>query len=557
MVVGIGASAGGLKALTSFLEALDTDTGMAFVVIQHLDPTHDSMMSDLLGKHTGMEVVEVEEPCPLLANRVYMIPPARYLAIENGALVLSEPVKDRGMRMPIDFFFRSLAEQCRERSVSIILTGTGSDGAQGLKEVKEAGGLTIAQQPDTAEYDGMPRSAIATGKVDLIIPISEMPGVVGNFTGHPYIRDSASGDHLHESSPDHFKSVLSLLHAKTGYDFRCYKKGTLNRRIQRRMGLKQVDNIAGYLEFLRGDSGEVESLFGDLLIGVTRFFRDKPVWDKVLEHVIRPLVTRKKHGEIIRIWVAGCSTGEEAYTMAMLVFEEAERQGKSVDLQLFATDLDQAAVSIARAGTYPANIGLDLSQERLDRHFTEDGDRFRVNKNLRESCIFAAQNLISDPPFSNLDVVSCRNLLIYLENSIQEKITQLFHFALVAEGVLLLGSSESTAKGDGLFEPISKTSRIFRKKKRPATVKSDFPVMPRTARPKPHTEAKRREPGDPVEFGTVEYVRKVLLDEVRARIHSDRFRAQHPLLPRVSGSLSEHSCRAAVHPPVFESDQRS
>ena len=513
VVVGIGASAGGLKALTLFLESLDSDTGMAFVVIQHLDPNHDSMMSDLLAKHTSMEVVEASEPCKLVPDRVYIISPNTYLRIEDGGLVMSEPVKDRGMRMPIDYFFRSLAEKCRERSVCIILTGTGSDGTQGLKEVKEAGGLTIAQLPETAEYDGMPRSAIATGKVDLIIPIAEMPGVVSSFTGHPYIKDRKTGENLHESSPDNFKSILSLLHSKTGYDFRCYKKGTLNRRIQRRMGLKQIDEISGYLEFLRKDREEIEALFADLLIGVTRFFRDREVWDKMTEQVIRPLIARKKSGETVRIWVAGCSTGEEAYTMAMLVFEEAERQKKTVDLQLFATDLDQTAVSIARTGMYPANICLDVSQQRLDRHFIQEGDRFRVNKNLREACVFAAQNLVSDPPFSNLDIISCRNLLIYLENSIQDKITQLFHFALAPGGILLLGSSESTTKGDAMFEPVSKTSRIFRKKKRPATAKSDFPIMPRAARRKLQPVAKKGETGDGIGCGTVEYVRKVLLDE--------------------------------------------
>ncbi len=513
VVVGIGASAGGLKALTEFLSALDADTGMAFVVIQHLDPSHESLMSDLLGKHTPMDVVEVTGPCPLEPNRVYMIPPNKYLRIEDGELVLTEPIKDRGMRMPIDYFFRSLADQCCERCAAVVLTGTGSDGSQGLMEVKDAGGLTIAQQPDTAEYDGMPCSAIATGKVDLIVPIAEMPVALSRFARHPYVKAVRTAPHLHKASPDHFQAILSLLHTKTGYDFRCYKKGTLNRRIQRRMGLKQAENISGYLELLRGNREEIDSLFGDLLIGVTRFFRDRAVWDKLAEQVVRPLIARTKDGGVIRIWVPGCSTGEEAYTIAMIVVEEAERQRKSVDLQLFATDLDQEAVAIARAGVYPANIGLDLSQERLGRHFIQDGERFRVKKNLREACVFAAQNLIADPPFSNLDLISCRNLLIYLESSIQEKIIQLFHFALSPEGALVLGSSESTSKGEGLFEPVSKSSRIFRKKKRSPGGQGGFPIMPRPTRRRDQPPSTRTEVAQGGELGTIEFVRKVLLDE--------------------------------------------
>lgn len=514
VVVGVGTSAGGLKALTELLQALGSETGMAFVLIQHPDPSHESHMGGLLGKHTGMEVVEVREPCPIEPNRVYVIPPNKYISIKGGRLVLEEPLKERGIRMPIDYFFRSLAEQCGERCVSIILTGGGGDGAQGIREVKASGGLTIAQDPETAEFDGMPLSAIATGKIDRRVPIAQMPELLSRYTPSPSHKPGVEGiRQLHKSSPEDFQSILGLLQSETGYDFRPYKKGTLNRRIQRRMGLGQIGEISAYLKFLQKDPKEIEALSGDLLIGVTRFFRDRRVWDKMLDLVIRPLIERKGRGDTIRIWVPGCSTGEEAYTIAMLVFEESEKQGKPMDLRLFATDLDHSAVAAARAGMYPENIGLDLSQDRLDRHFIREGNGYRVNKKLRETCVFAVQNLISDPPHSNLDLISCRNLLIYLESSIKEQLTRLFHFALATDGALLLGSSESPAKGEGLFEPIAKTHRIFRTKSEVSSPKGGhIPIMPHSVPGKAQVSATREEAAASAELGTVEFVRKVLLD---------------------------------------------
>ena len=512
VVVGIGASAGGLKDLSRFLQAMDADSGMAIVIIQHLDPDHESHMSDLLGRHTAMEVVEVSEPCPLQANRVYVIPPGKYLSIKDRCLVLEEPTTERGMRMPVDYFFRSLAEQCRERSICIVLTGTGSDGTQGLQEVKEAGGLTIAQDPDSAEYDGMPRSVIASGMVDLTLPIAEIPKALSDFLSHPYFQGEVESRHLHESSPNQFQSIISHLHARTGYDFRCYKKGTLHRRIQRRMGLRRLEDASAYLKFLRDDADEVNALFNDLLIGVTRFFRDREIWETVTEKVIRPLVKKKKSGENLRIWIAGCSTGEEAYTMAILVVEEIERQKKEISFQLFATDLSQDAIKIARIGIYPASISLDLTQERLDRFFTQEGERFQVSKKVREYCIFAAQNLISDPPFSNLDIVSCRNLLIYLERSVQEKISKLFHFALSPDGILLLGSSESITNSLDIFDPISKSSRIYRKIKRDSLTATKIPTMPRPKPPQTQKSSPPINPNNSENQAIVEFVSKVLLD---------------------------------------------
>lgn len=511
LVVGIGASAGGLQALTSLLKAMDGTPGVALVIIQHLDPNHPSLMSSLLDKHSSMEVIEVSEPCPVSEGRVYLIPPGKYLRIEDHQLILEESVEDRGRRMPVDYFFRSLAEQCGERCACLVLTGTGSDGTQGLTEVKEAGGLTIAQDPESAEYDGMPRSVVASGMVDLTLPLEEIPGALVSFRYHPYLEENRLGD-PRETSPNQFNAILNHLHARIGYDFRSYKKGTMNRRIQRRMGLRQMKEASEYLDFLRDDPDEVHVLFRDLLIGVTRFFRDPEVWESLAETVIPPLVRKKSPGDPIRVWIPGCSTGEEAYTIAILIFEEVKRQKKAINLQLFATDLDQGAIEVARGGLYPVNVGLDLTQERMDRFFTRENGQFRVNKRLRECCIFAAQNLISDPPFSNLDLVSCRNLLIYLERSIQAKITELFHFALSPEGVLILGSSESTAGARDLFDPISKRHRIFRKREKEAGATAKIPVMPRV-QPLPKIVGAASPAGiGNTQWGIVEVARKFLLD---------------------------------------------
>lgn len=513
MVVGIGASAGGLGAFTTFLEALEPDTGMAYVLIQHLEPSHDSLLAELLDKRSDMEVVQVEEPCPIQADHVYVIPPDTYLKIEDDQLVLTETIKDRGMRMPIDFFFRSLAKEKRERAIGIVLTGTGSDGTHGVKEIKASGGLTIAQDPNQAEYDGMPRSAIGSGTIDSVLEIGDMPDLLRDFGNHSYVCGGDHSQEWHEAKPDSFKSILDYLYAQTGYDFRNYKKGTLSRRIQRRLGLLHLENIDEYLDLFRKNNEEVEALFNDLLIGVTRFFRDPETWEGVAEDVIRPLVKERGNGDTIRIWVPGCSSGEEAYTIGMLLYDEIDRQKKAIGIQIFATDLDTKAISIARSGLYPANIGLDLSEEHLGRYFISEGDQYRVVKRLREVCVFAVQNLIADPPFSNLDLISCRNLMIYLDSSVQKKLITLFHFALNPDGSLLLGSSESINRNNELFQPISKSLRIFSKKKRPLNSKSDFPLFPRSGQQRNKTEPRpgsSEAKGQPV--GTVELARKVLLD---------------------------------------------
>jgi len=482
LVVGVGASAGGLESFRRFLKPIPADAGLAFVLIQHLDPNHESLMADLLAKWTEMQVVQVDKPTVIEPNHVYVIPPNRYIKLKESTLLLEEPVRQRGMRMPIDAFFRSLAEARGSRSVCVILSGTGSDGTSGLQEIKAAGGMTLAQTPSSAEYDGMPRSAISSGQVDCVLDIEQMAATILRFLRHPY----AGGENpkmpaLHELAPDEFQSILALLRAHTDYDFYHYKKGTLDRRIQRRLGLRQIDTFRDYLQLLRKDPEEMRALFKDLLIGVTRFFRDKPNWEVLQEKVIAPLVERKQREQPIRIWVPGCSSGEEAYSIVIAIFEECERQGKHPPVQLFGTDLDEEAIGVARGGLYPTNIAGDLSIEHLQRYFTQENGQYSVQRRLRECVVFAEQNLISDPPFSNLDLVSCRNLLIYLEHTIQEKLMQLFHFALSPGGFLFLGSAESVTRSEKLFEPVSKEARIYqRAEANPSAKGGTFPVVKQT-----------------------------------------------------------------------------
>lgn len=476
VVVGLGASAGGLDAYRQFLQAMPGDSGIAFVMIQHLDPSHESLMADLLSQHTDMPVQQVEKAIRVEPNHVYMIPPNKYLKLSDGYLYLEEPVKQRGMRMPIDYFFRSLAEVYRERAIAIVLSGTGTDGTLGIKEVKGNGGVTIVQQPDTAQHDGMPRSALATGMVDMVLPVAEMPAALLRFIRHPYMRATGRDAALEDDDEDHFRSILSLLRAHTEYDFRCYKKGTLKRRIQRRMGLNHIQTLKDYLPLLRRNRDEVTALFKDLLISVTSFFREPEAFALLEEEVLAKLVAQKKPDESIRVWVPGCATGEEAFSIAMLIHEQFEKQNRTCDLQIFGTDLDAGAIDLARSGSFPLSIAGDLSPTRLSRFFQEDGQSYKVNRRLREASVFAVQNLISDPPFSNLDLISCRNVMIYLEAECQTKLMQLFHFALRDDGCLFLGSSETIGRHSQMFHPVSESLRIYRKSPRPGQSRPGFPI---------------------------------------------------------------------------------
>ena len=461
-VVGIGASAGGLEALKTFFAAVPPSTGLAYVVVVHLDPTHESALPELLGRVTSLPVEAATDRQVLQPDRVYIIPPNRHLVVEGGLIRVTEPLDRRGLRGTIDHFFRSLAADQRERAICIVLSGTGTEGTLGATAVKAEGGMVMAQDPQTAAQPGMPASLIATGLVDFTLSPEKMPEAILGYVRHPYLHATQSRPLVVDrQSPDGWQSIVSLLRARTKIDFRGYKKGTLIRRIERRMGLQQIKSHKRYLEFLKSTPGEVDLLFKDLLIGVTRFFRDAPAWDKLGAQVMANLVGEDGYEAPIRAWVPGCATGEEAYSLAILAAEKAADVQSPRRIQIFATDVDEGALDIARSGVYPESIVLDVSPQRLQRFFTREDHRFRVAKGIRESVVFASQNLISDPPFSKLDLVCCRNVLIYLEPDVQRKLIALFHFALKPRGFLFLGGSESVGEGEDLFTPLSKRWRIY------------------------------------------------------------------------------------------------
>ena len=468
-VVGLGASAGGLDAFRRLLAVLPAGTGMAFILIQHLDPTHASMMVDLLAGHTPLTVQQAADGMPIEPEHVYLIPPGAYLSIRAGALRLSQPRERHGARLPFDFFLRSLADELGERSICVILSGTGSDGSQGLKAVKEKGGLVIVQEPSEAEYDGMPRSAIMTRAVDLVLPVAEIPQILAKYAGAKRLP-------LDDHPPDRVAEIVNLVRTKTSHDFTLYKPGTLSRRIERRVALAGVDDSDRYLDMLRENPAEIELLAKDLLINVTSFFRDPKAFEFLAEEVIPDLVSRHSVDRPLRIWIAGCSTGEETYSLAMLFLEEIAAAKRNIKLQVFASDVDEDAVAIAREGRYPELIAADVSPLRLTRFFTREEHGYRVVPELRAVVVFTAQDVLADPPFSRLDLISCRNLLIYLRPEAQQKVLLLFHFALGEGGILMLGGSETVGGLDDRFEPISKTQRIYRQIGRSRPGEIDFPI---------------------------------------------------------------------------------
>ena len=463
-IIGIGASAGGLEALEQFLHGVPEASGMAFIIVQHLDPDYKGFMPELLQRITQMAVHQVTDQMKVRPDCVYVIPPNKEMSILHGNLYLLEPAKPRGLRLPIDIFFRSLAEDLQGKSIGVILSGMGSDGTLGVRAIKEKAGLVVVQDPATAKFDGMPRSAIDAGLADIVAPATELPEKICQYLLHvPTMPTGGSG--VTSSLKSSLDKILILIRAHTGHDFSLYKKSTLYRRIERRMAIHLIDRIAGYVRFLQENPREIDLLFKELLIGVTTFFRDPLVWEQVKDQIISRLLVESPDGRMLRAWVAGCSTGEEAYTLAM-VFREGLEQitpRKRLSLQIYATDLDRDAIERARKGFYPDNILSDVSQERLDRFFIREEPGYRVSKEIREMVVFAPQNLIMDPPFTRLDIISCRNLLIYLEPEIQKKILPLFHYSLNREGILLLGTSESIGGFTTLFKTLDNDSRLFQR----------------------------------------------------------------------------------------------
>jgi two-component system, chemotaxis family, CheB/CheR fusion protein len=463
-VVGIGASAGGLDACTKLLGALPSDNGMAFILVQHLDPTHESMMAELLAHRTSMTVVQASSSMLVEREHLYIIPPGSYLSVSNGALHLSRPEAHHGARLPFDFLLRSLAKEYGERAICVILSGTGADGSLGLKAVKEKGGLVIAQDPDEAAFDGMPRSAILTGAVDLVRPLASIPDALVKFHRRMALSRAAVAPAETIFSADWLPEIIDLLRTRTAHDFRLYKEGTLTRRIERRMAMASIetDDMERYLDALKNDEKELDRLATDLLINVTSFFRDPKVFDVLSEKIIPDLVHNHSIDQPLRVWIAGCSTGEETYSLAMVFREGITAAKREIKLQIFASDVDADAVATAREGLYPETIAADVSPARLARFFSKDDHGYRILPELRATIVFAVQDVLADPPFSRLDLVSCRNLLIYLRPEAQEKVISLFHFALREGGILLLGSAETTGSSKGRFEVISKTERLYR-----------------------------------------------------------------------------------------------
>lgn len=475
-VVGIGSSAGGLEAMSKLLRAVPEQSGLAFVVAAHLDPTHESHLVALLARCTAMPVVQIENGTRVEPDHVYVIAPDRELTIKEGVLRSTRPEAPRGHRHPVDVFFRSLAEDQGERAIGVILSGTGTNGSLGLRFIKAEGGIVVAQEPETAGFQGMPRSAMGTGVVDLVLPPERIPEALLGVTRFPGTEEKLQepdGADPH----DQLRTLLALLRAQARRDFDGYKKRTLLRRIHRRMGLHRIASLGDYIDRLRKDPHEVKALVADLTINVTGFFRDPEAWQELASKVVGPLVQERPTDSAIRVWVPGCSTGEEAYSVAMLLAEAAETAGKSFDLRLFATDVAESVLSPARAGHYPGSVALDVGEERLARFFEQQDDTYYIRKSLREMITFAPQNLLQDPPFSRLDLISCRNLLIYLEPECQRRVLGLFHFALREGGHLFLGSAETTSGQEDLFQTVSKKWRIFRRLGPTRHDIVDFPIF--------------------------------------------------------------------------------
>ena len=446
------------------MDALPANNGMAFILVQHLDPTHESMMVDLLAGHTSMTVRQATDGMPLEHDHLYVIPPGTYLSVGSGTLRLSQPQARHGARLPFDFLLHSLAEMCGPRAMCVILSGTGADGSLGLKAVKEKHGLVIVQEPDEAGYDGMPRNAIMTGAVDLVLPIAEIPAALVKYDQRMALSGKQNNSRPQDAPEDWLAGIVDLLRTKTTHDFRLYKPGTLRRRIERRMAMVAIksDETDRYREMLGSDAGELELLAKDLLINVTSFFRDPKVFDFLAEKIIPDLVRSHTPDHPLRIWIAGCSTGEETYSLAMLFHEQIRAAKRNIKLQVFASDVDPDAIARAREGLYPETIEADVSPARLARFFSKEDHNYRVLPELRAAVVFTVQDVLADPPFSRLDLVSCRNLLIYLRPEAQAKVISLFHFALREGGLLLLGSSETLGNADGRFKVISKAERLYR-----------------------------------------------------------------------------------------------
>lgn len=462
-IVCIGASAGGLEALELFLGNVPENSGLGYVVIQHLDPTQKGFLPELLQRISNMHVYQVKDRMAVKPNCVYVIPPNKSMSILKGVLHLFEPSETRGLRLPIDIFLRSLADDQGENGIAVILSGMGSDGSVGIRALKEKKGIVLVQDPSDAKYDSMPRNAIDAVQIDVVAPVKELPAKLIALLKHIPKLDSNAGMEINDQSS--LEKIVILLRTHTGNDFSLYKKNTLYRRIERRMDVHKIDKIASYVHFLKENSKEVDILFKELLIGVTNFFRDKAVWKKLEETVIPSLLVNQPEGAVLRAWVAGCSTGEEAYSLAILFKEVLQKINPygGITLQIFATDLDKEAIETARKGLFSNNITADLSPERIARFFNVTDDGYRINTEIREMVVFAKHNIILHPPFTKIDILTCRNLLIYMDAELQKKLLGLFYYSINPKGFMVLGSAETLGSQSHFFEPIESKLKIFKR----------------------------------------------------------------------------------------------
>jgi two-component system, chemotaxis family, CheB/CheR fusion protein len=481
-IVGIGASAGGLEALDQFFVNVPESSGMAFVVVQHLDPIHKGFMPELIQRVTSMSVYQVTDNMKVKPNCIYIIPPNKNISILKGTLHLFDFTERHGLRLPIDFFFNSLADDLKENSIGIILSGMGSDGSFGARSIKEKAGIVLVQDPASAKYDGMPRNAIETVMADIIAPPNELPHKLITFLKH--ILTIKAGPDIEVKEKSALEKIIILIRSQTGNDFSQYKKSILYRRIERRMGIHKISRISSYIRFLQENPNEIEILFKELLIGATSFFRDNEVWEELKETVYPELIKEKPDGYVLRGWIPGCSTGEEAISHAIIIKEKLEHSKfqKNLPVQIFASDLDNGSIERARKGYFPANFITGVSQDRLKRFFVKEADGYKINSEIREMIVFASQNVIHDPPFTKLDFISCRNLLIYLEPELQKRLLAIFHYSLRSGGILVLGTSETLGSQSRLFKPINAKLRIFRKdqlneKTEPFDLPSFFPRL--------------------------------------------------------------------------------
>jgi two-component system CheB/CheR fusion protein len=466
LIAAIGASAGGIEAFTDLIKNLHPDTGMAFVLIQHLDPKHKSLLTTLLSKETCIRVSEVIDGMVVEQNHVYIIPPNATMSIAGHVLHLSPREEIQAQHMPIDYFMRSLAEQHGDRAIGVILSGSGSDGTLGMREIQAHGGVTFAQDETTAKYDGMPRSAIAAGCVDYIQPPRAIARELARIAQHPYVTRGRAIETAAQPPAENasLATIFKLLRKATGLDFSHYRQTTIWRRIQRRMVVHKTDKIEEYVNYIQANPAEIQALYQDMLISVTSFFRNRGVFEALKPQVFPRILENRPPEASLRIWTPGCASGEETYSLAITLLEYLGDQSVRIPVQFFGTDVSEANISKARSGVYPENIHGDVSEERLRRFFTKVESGYRVNKNLRDMCIFAQHNLVNDPPFSRMDIICCRNLLIYLEPLLQNKVVSLFHYALRPSGFLVLGNAEGIGAATGSFAVEDHAHKIFSRK---------------------------------------------------------------------------------------------